>query len=304
MIQFSTEIISIMILWLFAEKFYFRAKSLPNFDGIACERDHISHNRSSTIMPPVTVSPPTDVGEKVYTILVADPRLIATCCAVCNWLPEKAERIAKSYAQFMALKVLMEDYEDNKLVPSGLIEDMWCTHILCTKLQYDKTCEKICGRVIHYDPCFKDNEKHSFGRMTKAVAKFRFEDDLDEEIWHYGYQDADAHVTEEAKEEKNKEQERDTIQEVAVVPKIKVEDIGIVEFEENEIEMVNEPAKRVRPTLEMKAKMSVMRRGGRVKKFEEPEIRDAADTTYTDEELDVITISRSPLSYELPTKVE
>ena len=258
----------------------------------------------STTMPPLIVTPPPDLVDRVYKILVADPRLIATCCAVCNWLPEKAERIAKSYAQFMALKVLMEDYEDNKLVPSGLIEDMWCTHIMSTKMQYDKSCEKICGRVIHYDPCFKDNEKHSFGRMTKAVAKFRFEDDLDEEIWHYGYQDADAHVTEEAKEEKNKEQERDTIQEVAVVPKIKVEDIGIVEFEENEIEMVNEPAKRVRPTLEMKAKMSVMRRGGRVKKFEEPEIRDAADTTYTDEELDVITISRSPLSYELPTKVE
>ena len=248
-------------------------------------------NQSSTIMPPVTVSPPTDLGEEVYKILVADPRLIATCCAVCNWLPEKAERIAKGYAQFMALKVLMEDIEDNKLVPSGLIEDMWCTHILCTKMQYDKTCEKICGRVIHYDPCFKDNGEHYFGRMTKAIAKLRFGDDLDEEIWHYGYQDADAHVTEEAKEEKKKEQERDPVQEVAIVRKIKVEDIGIVEFEENEIEMINEPAKRVRPNPETTAKMSVMRRGGRVKKFEGPEVRDTSDS----DEMDVITISRSTL---------
>lgn len=214
------------------------------------------------------VAPPHDLVEKVYQILVTDPRLLAICCTLCSWSPEMAERVARSYAQFMTLKVLMEDFNDNKLVPSGLIEDMWCAHMLSTKLRYAKVCEVICGRLIHYDPCFQDNKEHYFGRMTKSLAKFRYGDDLDEEIWHYAFEDMDARAPQEAAVPVER-------------PEVILDAVGIIEIEDGEIEMIKD-AKKVKPSPE-KVKPSPESTMAQLLKLRYskgfgPEIRDATDT--------------------------
>ena len=214
-------------------------------------------------MPPILVAPPPDLVEKVYHILVSDPRLIATCCKICSWSTEKAERVARSYAQFIALKVLMEDFDDTKLVPSGLIEDMWCAHMLSTKLRYAKVCEMICGRLIHYDPCFKDDKVHYFGRMTKSIAKFRFGDDLDEEIWHYAFEDLDARAAEGA------------IKKVSEVSERLIEALGVIEIEDEEIEMIKD-AKKVKPRPELTSATPLSKM--RFSMETGPEIRDASET--------------------------
>jgi hypothetical protein len=92
----------------------------------------------------------------------------------------------------------------------------------------------ICGRLIHYDPCFQDDKEHYSGRMTKSIAKFRFGDDLDEEIWHYTFQDKDVRATEEA-----------AIKKVSARPELVLKAVRVVEVADGEIEMIKD-AKKVK----------------------------------------------------------
>jgi hypothetical protein len=183
-------------------------------------------------MAPIVVSPPSDIVDKVYEIVKAEPGLIATYQKACSLSEEVAHDVAKAYSQFLTLKVVMDDFDDRMLVPPGLIEDLWSIHILTTTCHYKTSCEKICGRIIHYDPCFKDNEDFYFGRLTKNIAIMRFGNDLNAKIWMYSFEENDA---QEAEEALSRAQHRSS-----AISKLSLESIGLVTMEDDGIEMVPE----------------------------------------------------------------
>jgi hypothetical protein len=214
-------------------------------------------------MAPIVISPPSDIVNKVYEIVKSEPGLIETYRKACSLSNEVAHKVAKAYAQFLTLKVVMDDFEDRMLVPPGLIEDLWSIHILTTSCNYKASCEKICGKIIHYDPCFKDNEDYYFGRLTKNIATMRFGNELDPVTWTYSFEEKDAREVADAL---LRAQHRSSS-----TPKLNLGSIGLVTEEDDEIEMVpeikeerEEPetiyvGKKVKPKPEASMKHNYMR---------------------------------------------
>lgn len=56
-----------------------------------------------------------------------------------------------AYKQFIALKVLLKDWQATLLSPSLLVDQIWHSHVVDTKV-YAAACINLCGNVIHHDP--------------------------------------------------------------------------------------------------------------------------------------------------------
>lgn len=75
--------------------------------------------------------------------------LLGRCCeAYEGWDEEFARRVARSYVQFLKLKVAVEEFDGNTLFPPPLINAMWHLHTL-SLYSYLNACEAFCGRMIH-----------------------------------------------------------------------------------------------------------------------------------------------------------
>jgi hypothetical protein len=142
-------------------------------------------------MAPIVVAPPSDIVDQVYNVIVNETGLIETYCKVHSVSNAKALRVAMGYAQFLSIKIVMYDFDDTMLIPPQIIDDMWCTHMLSTKLKYTEVCEQICGRIVHHEPSFTDNKEYFHGRLTKGIADLRFGNGLDQEIWRYEFEALD-----------------------------------------------------------------------------------------------------------------
>jgi hypothetical protein len=142
-------------------------------------------------MAPIVVAPPSDIVDQVYNVLINETGLITTYCKVYSVTKTKALRVAMAYAQFLSIKIVMYDFDDTMLIPPKMVDDMWCTHMLSTKLKYTEVCEQICGRIVHHEPAFTDNKEHFHGRLTKGIADLRFGQALDQEIWSYEFEALD-----------------------------------------------------------------------------------------------------------------
>lgn len=119
--------------------------------------------------------------DKIYAILV-DQGFVDDYCRTRIWSREQEERVAKAYAQFLALKGPMGDFAGTKLFPPPMIASMMTEHILHSQ-KYSDFCHQVFGRMLHYHKNFAGDEEVEC--LTLAVANCRFGRALDERLWRF-----------------------------------------------------------------------------------------------------------------------
>jgi len=87
---------------------------------------------------------------------------------------DKAEATAvlSGYKQFLSLKVLASDFDDELLAPPPAVRAMWHQHVLDTS-GYSEHCKALCGRVIHHAPDADDDDAHRHRRCHRTLAAHR-----------------------------------------------------------------------------------------------------------------------------------
>lgn len=123
----------------------------------------------------------TNLVDKIYTLLL-DQGFVDDYCKTKIWSREQEERVAKAYAQFLALKGLMADFAGTKLLAPPMVASMMMEHVLHSQ-KYSDFCDKVFGRMLHYDKDFEGDEEVQC--LTLAVANCRFGTALDGRLWRY-----------------------------------------------------------------------------------------------------------------------
>lgn len=67
---------------------------------------------------------------------------------------ELAASVEIAYKQFL---YLCAKYNEEKLVPTGLIDKFWHEHILSTR-KYQQDCENLFGGMLHHEPALPSQE--------------------------------------------------------------------------------------------------------------------------------------------------
>ena len=67
-----------------------------------------------------------------------------------GWSPEYQSEVEDLYRRFLALNIV---YRDQKICPTGPIDDFWHAHILDTRA-YESDCQDLFGEYLHHFPYF------------------------------------------------------------------------------------------------------------------------------------------------------
>ena len=67
-----------------------------------------------------------------------------------GWSPEYQSEVEDLYRRFLALNII---YRDQKICPTGPIDDFWHAHILDTRA-YESDCQDLFGEYLHHFPYF------------------------------------------------------------------------------------------------------------------------------------------------------
>lgn len=94
-----------------------------------------------------------------------------------GWIPEHCDEVESLYRKFLALNIR---YRDEKICPSGPVDDFWHAHILDTRA-YMKDCEFLFGEYLHHFPYFGMR-----GVQDRAALDSAFERSLNLFILHFG----------------------------------------------------------------------------------------------------------------------
>lgn len=142
-------------------------------------------------MPPALATTPLDFSE-THALLVEDPALDAACEKVSRldfsmlkrklteekgWTPEYCDEVEGLYRKFLALNVR---YPDQKICPSGPIDDFWHAHILDTRA-YAEDCDCLFGAYLHHFPYFGMRDE-----KDRADLEAAFEESLNLFVLHFG----------------------------------------------------------------------------------------------------------------------
>lgn len=117
----------------------------------------------------------------------ASTLLVLSCGKAYGWISSYAQRILKSYRQFLELKQIMEDWNSTLLVPARPVELMWREHVSHTQHYFD-ACSLLFGRLINHIP---DQEMDQVARKiriqtTQTALKARFgKRAIDQEVWTF-----------------------------------------------------------------------------------------------------------------------
>ena len=65
-----------------------------------------------------------------------------------GWSPEYQSEVEDLYRRFLALNII---YRDQKICPTGPIDDFWHAHILDTRA-YESDCQDLFGEYLHHFP--------------------------------------------------------------------------------------------------------------------------------------------------------
>lgn len=105
----------------------------------------------------------------------------------------KAAAVLLVYKQFLALKIMEIDYDDEFLSPPPAVHDLWKEHILDTAA-YAEHCRTLCGRVLHHAPDSDSEPQYTKQRhRTLAAYKKHFKQAAPAEQWAYGELPALSH---------------------------------------------------------------------------------------------------------------
>lgn len=94
-----------------------------------------------------------------------------------GWTREMADSAEELYRKFLALNIR---YPDQKICPTGPIDEFWHAHILDTQA-YARDCELLFGRFLHHFPYFGMR-----GVEDRRDLEQAFSDSIDLFIRHYG----------------------------------------------------------------------------------------------------------------------
>ena len=67
-----------------------------------------------------------------------------------GWSPGHQNEVEDLYCRFLALNVV---YRDQKICPTGPIDEFWHAHILDTRA-YERDCQNLFGEYLHHFPYF------------------------------------------------------------------------------------------------------------------------------------------------------
>ena len=67
-----------------------------------------------------------------------------------GWSPEYQSEVEDLYRRFLALNIV---YRDQKICPTGPIDEFWHAHILDTR-KYAGDCQELFGEYLHHFPYF------------------------------------------------------------------------------------------------------------------------------------------------------
>ena len=90
-----------------------------------------------------------------------------------GWSEDKAARGITGYRRFL---YLCAEHPDQTLVPNGVIDEVWHTHIVHTR-KYAADCEQLCGRFLHHTPNTA-NTSGEYWENTQALYLSTFGEEL------------------------------------------------------------------------------------------------------------------------------
>ena len=94
-----------------------------------------------------------------------------------GWTKETAEEVEELYRKFLALNMR---FPDQKICPTGPIDDFWHMHILDTQA-YARDCDALFGKLLHHYPYFGMR-----GPQDRSDLESAFEASVDLFVRHYG----------------------------------------------------------------------------------------------------------------------
>ena len=94
-----------------------------------------------------------------------------------GWSPEYQNEVEDLYRRFLALNMV---YRDQKICPTGPIDEFWHAHILDTKA-YENDCQELFGEYLHHFPYFGMR-----GPADRADLESAFEQSRTLFIRHFG----------------------------------------------------------------------------------------------------------------------
>ncbi|MCY4543284.1 MAG: hypothetical protein OXB95_12980 [Rhodobacteraceae bacterium] len=94
-----------------------------------------------------------------------------------NWSPEHQTEVEDLYRRFLALNMV---YREQKICPTGPIDDFWHAHILDTRA-YERDCNELFGEYLHHFPYFGMR-----GPDDRAELETAFENSRSLFISHFG----------------------------------------------------------------------------------------------------------------------
>lgn len=94
-----------------------------------------------------------------------------------GWSPEYQNEVEDLYRRFLALNMV---YRDQKICPTGPIDEFWHAHILDTHA-YERDCQELFGEYLHHFPYFGMR-----GPADRADLEASFEQSRTLFIRHFG----------------------------------------------------------------------------------------------------------------------
>ena len=94
-----------------------------------------------------------------------------------GWSPEYQNEVEDLYRRFLALNMV---YRDQKICPTGPIDEFWHAHILDTQA-YERDCQELFGEYLHHYPYFGMR-----GAADRADLETAFEQSRALFIRHFG----------------------------------------------------------------------------------------------------------------------
>ena len=99
----------------------------------------------------------------------------------------RSSAVCSAYKQFIALKVLLRDYDDEVLAAPAPVHEMWMQHVIDTAA-YAEHMRALCGRMLHHAP---DAEAEDVAQHTRRchrallAYKKHFPGAADSDLWYF-----------------------------------------------------------------------------------------------------------------------
>ncbi|XP_066912972.1 uncharacterized protein [Clytia hemisphaerica] len=104
-----------------------------------------------------------------------------------GWSKVVANIALNAYQEFLELKIISRDYDDNVITPSWCIREVWKTHAICDKKDYEEGCMGMCGRIIKYQVKKENQDTEAHEKFTEDVYKIRFNRSPLKPIWSFRF---------------------------------------------------------------------------------------------------------------------